>query len=295
MIRIVLLGRTGNNLFQYGLGRVLSKRHGVPLVLDGSWFNAAGWREVSHFLKLPIQAKVTRNWHLPSRILRKLNGKHRWQYLGCPFLSEKDGDHSFDPSFLDAPADCTLFGYFQSWKYLTAIEVELREEINDLLSTSCREVLRSNLARDSRTDHSFLNHPESVAVHVRRGDFLHQSAFQVCDHAYYQKAMDGMRARLTSPRFFVFSDEPAWCRNEFTDADVEIMDAGLAAANPLHDLHLMSLAKHHIIANSSYSWWGAWLGKKENQVVVTPPQWFSKDIIAPMNDKLYPGWVSSSL
>ncbi len=87
MIRIVMLGRTGNNLFQYALGRVLAEKHGVPLVLDASWFNAAGWAEVSHFLKLPLKAKVVRRCSLGTRALRKFTGKHYWEYRGCAGLA----------------------------------------------------------------------------------------------------------------------------------------------------------------------------------------------------------------
>lgn len=275
MIRIVLLGRTGNNLFQYALGRVLAEKHGVPLVLDASWFNAAGWREVSSFLKLPIRAKVTRNGHLPFRALRKITGKHRWQYGSFPFLTENPNDLSFDPRFLEAPANCALFGYFQSWRYFASIEDELRLHFKDLL----------NVARASCPEPSSLSQPTSVAVHIRRGDFLNHPEFQVCDAAYYQNAMDDMRERIGSPKFFIFSDDLTWCRNEFKDADAEVIDSGAAAANPLHDLHLMSLASHHIIANSSYSWWAAWIGKKPGQHVILPPRWFNGDIHSPMADK----------
>jgi len=280
MIRIVLLGRTGNNLFQYALGRVLAEKHSVPLVLDASWFNAAGWREVSHFLKLPIRAKVIRKWHLPSRALRKLTGKHRWQFGRFPFLSERPGNHSFNPSFLDAPADCALFGYFQSWRYFASIEDELRAELVNLLNEGWGRAARATVARASCPQ------PTSVAIHVRRGDFLNHPDFQVCDMAYYQNAMDEMRERLGSPRFLIFSDDPAWCRQAFTGRDIQIIDSGkAAAANPLHDLRLMSICPHHIIANSSYSWWAAWIGKTPGQHVILPPRWFNGDIHAPMADK----------
>lgn len=274
MIRIVLLGRTGNNLFQYALGRVLAAKHGVPLVLDATWFNDAGWQDVSHFLKLPIQAEVRRRMHPPARLLRKLTGKHRWQFGGFPWLEEKPADHAFDPAFLDAPADCALFGYFQSWRYFESIENELRRELVHLLEMSC-----------DRHAHGAMADRNSVAVHVRRGDFLNHPAFQVCDEAYYRNAMDDMRQRIDRARFFIFSDDPAWCRATFQDADIEVIDSGKNAANPLHDLHLMSLASHHIIANSSYSWWAAWIGKKPGQQVILPPRWFAKDIHAPMDDK----------
>lgn len=275
MIRIVLLGRTGNHLFQYALGRVLSEKHGVPLVLDASWFDRKGWCEVSHFLTLPIHAKVTRDWHLPSRALRKLTGKHPWQYRGFPFLVEKTGDHCFDQRFLEAPADCALFGYFQSWRYFASIEDELRAHLGELLGAVGSTCSVPEGLRD----------PSSVAVHVRRTDFLNHKEFQVCDLRYYGNSMGGMREQLGTPKFFVFSDDPAWCRANLAAADVEVIDSGKAAENPLHDLYLMSLASHHIIANSSYSWWAAWIAKKPEQRVILPDRWFNGNIHAPMVEK----------
>jgi Glycosyl transferase family 11 len=297
MIRIILLGRTGNNLFQYAMGRVLSKRHGVPLVLDGSWYNRQGWSEVSHFLRLPIQARVVRRCSLATRALRNLTGNHYWEFAKWPIIREALDTHAFDARHLEAPADCVLFGYFQSPLYFDSIANELRQEFVDLIEHAItngpgqKSLGTVAMAFSQQPLLSSLSAPESVAVHVRRGDFLHHPAFQVCDSTYYQNAMETMRAHVKSPKFFLFSDDPAWCRNAFTDPDMEVIDSGKAGANPLHDLYLMSQASHHIIANSTYSWWAAWLGKKQNQVVLTPPRWFTKDITAPISEKLCPGWT----
>ncbi len=281
MIRMVLLGRTGNNLFQYALGRVLAEKHGVPLVLDGSWFNAEGWSEVSHFLKLPLKATVVRRFSLGARALRKATGKHYWEWRGVPVLRESAVDQSFDRQFLDGPADCMLFGYFQSPLYFASIAQPLRDELNSLIGGAVRvpAELRDALAA-----------PAAVALHVRRKDYLNLPIFQVCDPAYYRQAMREMRGRLQGARFFIFSDDPAWCRAEFREPDQVVMDSGIAAANPLHDLHLMSLASHHIIANSSYSWWAAWLGDKPGQQVITPQRWYAHGINAPMEEKRLPHW-----
>lgn len=276
MIRLVLLGRTGNNLFQYALGRVLAEKHGVPLVLDGSWFNAAGWAEVSHFLSLPLQATVVRRCSLGARALLKATGKHYWEFRGVPVLREPGNDQSFDRRFLDAPADCLLFGYFQSPRYFESIAPALRFELNSLLAGAV-EVPDDLRAR--------LSDPNAVAVHVRRKDYLELPIFHVCDRAYYQESMNQLRARLPAARFFIFSDDPQWCLSEFRDADQEVVDSGKDAANPLHDLHLMSLANHHIIANSSYSWWAAWLGAKPGQQVILPDRWYAHGIKAPMEEK----------
>jgi len=276
MIRIVLLGRTGNHLFQYALGRVLAAKHGVPLVLDASWFNSAGWAEVSHFLRLPLQAKVVRRCSISARVLRKITGKHYWEYRGVPVLREAPADQSFDRRFLEAPGDCVLMGYFQSPLYFQGFAGALRSELNSLLGASVQPaaVLRDKLGRGG-----------SVAVHVRRGDYLQQPLFQVCDSRYYREAMASMRAGVEGARFYIFSDDPEWCRAEFRAADQEVIDQGQAAANPLCDLQLMSLASHHIIANSSYSWWAAWLGAKPGQQVLMPERWYAQGIKAPIEEK----------
>ena len=278
VLRIVLLGRTGNHLFQYALGRVLAAKHQVPLVLDGSWFNAEGWAEVSHFLRLPIKARVVRRCSIAARALRRITGKHYWEYRGVPLLKEAAADQSFDPRFLEAPADCVLFGYFQTPRYFQSIAGEFRDEIRRLLLQGAGTALASDLTER-------LSAANAVAVHVRRGDYLHHPVFRVCDESYYCSSMDEMRARVAAARFFIFSDDPEWCRATFRDGDTEIVDSGEAGHNPLHDLHLMSLAGHHIIANSTYSWWAAWLADKPGQQVIMPEKWYANGIHAPIEEK----------
>lgn len=281
MIRIVLLGRTGNNLFQYALGRVLSARHGVPLILDGSWFNRAGWAQVSHFLRLPIHARVVRPFPWGSRLLRKMGVGHHWERLGVPVLREDPADQSFDPRFLEAPADCVLFGYFQSPRYFESIASDLRRELGGLLAGA----VRPDPALVAR-----LRESTSVAVHVRRGDYLGHEVFRVCGEDYFRRALDAMRAELGQPRFLVFSDDPAWCRQVLSAPDVEVADTGTAGRNPLHDLHLMSLAPHHIICNSTYSWWAAWLGSHPDQRAIVPDRWYTGQIASPIADRILPHW-----
>lgn len=280
MLRIVLLGRTGNHLFQYALGRVLAEKHGVPLVLDASWFNAGGWSEVSHFLNLPIRAKVVRRFSLGARALRNWTGKHYWEYGSFPVLKEPVGDQSFDPRFLEAPANCMLFGYFQSPLYFQSISELYREELKHLFANAVPppDALRRKLEA-----------PSSVAVHVRRGDYLIHPALAVCDLSYYHDSIRSMRESLYRPRFYIFSDDPGWCRAEFRDEDQEVVDTGSAGLNPLHDLHLMSFASHHIIANSTYSWWAAWLGDKPGQQVIMPDRWYNHGTIAPIEEKKWQG------
>jgi len=279
MIRAIMLGRLGNNLFQYAFGRTLAEKHGCGLVLDATLFNDGDWKQVSNLRRLPLKAKITRSFHLASRTVRKLSGRHPFEFFGRPIIRENGADHRFDPSMLEAPSNSLLAGWFQSPRYFDFIEAELRKELRlDLV------VDPNAMVEDA------LNSCESVAVHVRRTDFLVQPVFQVCGESYYQRAMMMMRERLDRPRFFIFSDDPEWCRAHFTGADEEVVELPGSSADPLIDLHFMSLAKHHIIADSSYSWWGAWLGLKDRQMVLTPDRWFASEIHAPIEERLLPGW-----
>jgi hypothetical protein len=281
MIRVVLLGRTGNNLFQYALGQVLARKHGVPLVMDASWFNQQGWREVSHFLTLPLNAKIVRRFSLATRALRNITGKHYWEYRGEPIIRESIDDQKFDSSILESPSNCTIFGYFQSPLYFASIAELLRSELNGLLTEN---IGVSPALRDK------LSSPSSIAVHVRRGDYLLNPTFDVCNQSYYKIGMTRLRERIPGAHFHIFSDDPVWCRSEFKSHDVEVMEFSPDRVNPLHDLHLMSLASHHLIANSTYSWWGAWLGLKPGQTVMMPDRWYAGGTKAPIEEKRLPHW-----
>jgi hypothetical protein len=282
MIRVVMLGRAGNNLFQYALGRVLADRHGVPLVMDGSWFNREGWSSVSCLRRLPLRAEIVRPLTLGSRALRKLTGKHYWQYLGLQEIGEKPAsDQRFNPAFLNAPASSLLMGYFQSPRYFAGHEKKLRGDLDmDLLPWRPQTLrMADRLASES-----------SVAVHVRRTDYVKKAIYSVCSIGYYRRSMDLLRSRLPGLRFHLFSDDPAWCHAHLAGPDAEVCSLGEAEGDPLHDMFLMSCARHHIIANSSYSWWAAWLGKNPERQVLMPDLWFRQDIIAPIEEKQLPGW-----
>lgn len=280
-----MLGRLGNNLFQYAFGRALAEKHGVPLFLDASWFNERTWPYVSPLGRLPAfssgRAALRRPFSLGSRILKKATGRHHWELIGKPVILEAENNHSFAPGLLDSPSDCVVLGYFQTPLYFRGIEEILREELST--SDLGLEAGHEELAERLRS-------PSSVAVHVRRTDYVGNQNLVLLDRSFYQRAMDRICKAVPNARFFVFSDDPAWCRDAFKSEDCEV--AGHADLfNPLLDLHLMSLASHHIIANSSFSWWAAWLGKKDGQQVLMPGQWFKGSIHSPVCEKQCKGWI----
>lgn len=283
-----MLGRLGNNLFQYAFGRVLSLQHGVPLAMDASWFNHRTWPYVAPLRCLPGvregKVKVTRPCSLGSRILKKITQKHHWEYLGIPIIREADCDHRYNPDLLKAPADCVVFGYFQTARYFISIESLLRQELDT-------HGLGLEIGHERFVES--LCQPGSVAVHVRRTDYLNNRNLISLGAGYYRRAMDVMRERLGEVKFHLFSDDPAWCTRHLGSSDTVIFEASNPYA-PLIDLHLMTLARHHIIANSSYSWWGAWLGKKIDQQVVMPDAWHRDNILAPIEEK-HVGWEPHQL
>lgn len=276
-----MLGRTGNNLFQYALGRVLAEKHGVPLVLDGSWFDPPGWALVSCLQRLDLKARVIQRMPLASRMLRRLSSKHYWEFHGVPILKESLTDLRFDPRFLEAPSSCLIMGYFQTPKYFAGFEAVVREELR-MDRLPWKDATR-------RMEERIASGP-SVAVHVRRTDYVGNPDAEVCGPAYYRRAMDCLRSRVEGLRFHLFSDDPAWCHEHLAGTDAEICALPEAERDPLHDLHLMSRARHHIIANSSYSWWAAWLGQNPEQQVLMPDVWFRSGMIAPIEEKRLPGW-----
>jgi hypothetical protein len=279
MIRVILHGRLGNNLFQYAFGRVLAERHGVPLVLDASIYNHVTWPYVAPLKRLPGftsgRSKLARPWSFGSRALKKITRKHHWEFIGKPVIRERENDHSFDPCLLEAPADCVVDGYFQTPLYFRGIEPLLRREFSTA-ELGLEEGLEEIAAG--------LRSPASVAVHVRRTDYVNNRNLHLAGIDYYQQAMDQLRGEVPGARFFIFSDDPAWCRQNLVSSDIRVLTHS-DPFQPLTDLHLMSLASHHIIANSSYSWWAAWLGAKPGQLVIMPDLWFKDTIHAPVEEK----------
>ncbi len=280
MIRVIMLGRTGNHLFQYAFGRALAERHGMPLVMDGSFFNRNDWSAASRIGALPLKAEVRRRFPLATPICNKLLRKHPWELLYPPALCEPYGDHSFRSEFLAPRKHITLAGFFQSPLYFEGIEESLRREL-DMTALPWDQETEA-YARD-------LAQPGTVALHARRTDYTTNRDVNFLGAAYYRAAIRDIRDRVPGARFYLFSDDPALALKDFELEEV-VHKVIQPSSDPLRDLHLMSLAAHHIIPNSTYSWWAAWIGKKEGQHVLLPDRWYRDASIAPIAEKLCPGW-----
>ena len=175
-----------------------------------------------------------------------------------------EGSLRFDPN-PEIEDPCVLTGYYQSEKYFLDVAAELRQEFT----------LREPLA--------IPEYPNSVAVHVRRGDYLTWAA---ASHGalpldYYLRAANYLVDRFQGLKFYVFTDDPEWARQNFRFPH----PFSVIHKTPHEDLMIMSKCRHAIIANSSFSWWGAWLGADKTGTVIAPKDWFktteydSRDIV----------------
>lgn len=274
MIIVRLIGGLGNQLFQYALGRRLALERGVPLKLDLSWFQVQSLR---HYMldRFKIDAEIA----TPDEIayLTRSNGK------GIPNLLYKMGEkfvpyyrrtvvrevkRSFDPRILKVKPSAQLIGYWQSERYFKEIESHLRQEL------SLKQPLSSQSANIARQ----MQGSNSISLHVRRQDYVSSArriqVYGVCSLEYYQRAVEYLRKNVPNPHFFVFSDDVTWAGSNLTFLApmVEVIEVD-GPARDEEELILMSRCKHHILANSSFSWWAAWIGTTPGTVVVAPRQW----------------------
>ena len=279
-IRVILSGRSGNNLFQYAAGRAVAARLGAPLFLDSSLIDPQTWKVSENLLSLPLRAEHRRDPTPLSRWLFRATGRLVAGVSGGKIFRESSTDLSFHPEIHHVEKGTTLHGFFQSPLYFNSIDEDLHAELNP----SGWPVPPEVVAAGDR-----IAAPGGVALHCRRGDYVNNPNVDLLGPAYFRQAMDKMRARIPGCRFHVFSDDTDWCRDQFKESDVVIESHAGAELNPLIDWYLMSRADHHILSNSSYAWWGGWFGRKAGQIVLVPPVWF-EGIHAPVREKCMPGW-----
>ena len=276
MIVVRVCGGLGNQLFQYAVGRRLAAVHQTELVLDTYWYAHTPPRDTLRTFELlhyPVQARLVAGSEAlwcrlhGGRIARRLPFlPRRWKHF-----SEKG--FAFDAAVLRLPDEVYLDGYWQCYRYFEDLAGLIRAELSpiDLLGAQDKHIAQQMRAT------------RSVSVHVRRGDYVSSpTAAQhgVCGLDYYSAAVDRVRSALReSPEmhFFVFSDDPSWARENLVLPGGTTFVTHNGTAKAFQDLRLMSLCKHHVVANSSFSWWGAWLNPDPGKLVICPRRWFADD------------------
>jgi hypothetical protein len=292
MVIVQLNGGLGNQLFQYAAAKSLSLHHKVPLKIDISSFlredlpelevprdfelyNFTGVcddtcvltkeenEEILHFLKRKSLAKLLPN--------------HKRKIYSEPF-------YHFDANFFKSRKNVILKGQWQSEKYF----YPYREYFKDAL------VLKPELIQNCRAKADELQACNSVSVHVRRGDYLRkQIIFEwhgVMGKDYYKKAFDLLEEKIGPFKPYYFTDDPNWVNEHLLPLKEGELVTGFYTKSHFEDFYLILKCKHNIIANSSFSWWGAWLNNNPKKIVIGPEKWFDqgpKDTF----DILPPEWI----
>lgn len=272
MVIVKLIGGLGNQMFQYACARRIAHRHNVSLKIDVSGFEVYKLHKYSlkHFNiieEFAAQDEIARFKEpkgIAPRLLMKL-----LPYHGHTLVRERF--FLFDPRLLKVSKNVYLDGYWQSERYF-----------NDIKDIICNEFTAKH-EPDVKNKEMIQNilGINAVSLHIRRGDYVSNlttnQVHGVCSLEYYQQAVSIISQRVENPIFFVFSDDPEWVKQNLKIAYPIIFVDHNDADKNFEDLRLMSLCKHHIIANSSFSWWGAWLGNNLNKNIVAPKKWFSKE------------------
>ncbi|TAN34175.1 alpha-1,2-fucosyltransferase [Patescibacteria group bacterium] len=284
MIIMRLSAGLGNQMFQYALGRRLSLDWGAPLKFDLSWFGHSRIGETPRDLEIDgfkvnlnkatvEEIKKAQGNGLLARLnqfAKKIRGRWNRNYF-----------YRFNSRLLKKKKAVFLSGYFQSYKYFDSIRGILLADF----------VLREYSGEAQALAREIEQTPNAVAVHIRRGDYAASCLDWngLCDVNYYQKGLAEVRKKYAPLKIFVFSDDIAWAKDslKFDEPMVFVSRPSLRAAE---ELALMSLCKHQIIANSTFSWWAAWLNQNEKKIVVAPGRWLvAADIDA--GDLLPSEWI----
>ena len=274
-IVVNLIGGVGNQMFQYALGYVISKKTGFELLLDLSAYNDYKTRnfELNNF---SFDYKIAN-----IEDFSELNKKH--------FLKKtlyKDKKKTFDSSVLKIKNSAYLKGFWQSEKYFA----DYRSDILKVFEFKNKNFIKNvELLSD-------VQNSNSVSVNLRLGDYVtnevNRRVHFVCKKEYYANALKYIAQKVDNPKFFVFSDDLEGAKEYLPDGyDYIFADT----ANWQEDMYFMSQAKHNIVANSSFSWWAAWLNQNPDKVVVAPSKWFTDE--AKINDKDFvpKSWVKVSV
>ena len=263
MIVVNLTGQFGNQMFQYALGRHLQLRGRNVLYYMG-YFR----KHPEHHLDLPrifgvdlpeatanqVLAFREDRHRIVDRVRRKVFGRHERVFteIGSKSYDFRSEVFDFERGLVD--------GYWQSEKYFLPIADVIRK---DFAFPEASERNKSLAKEMSRT--------MSVSIHVRRGDYL--GGFPVMDETYFNPAMDYFNEKYGDVHFYVFSNDMDWCRDHLKAEKITFVDWNTGKDSPF-DMWLMTQCKHNIIANSSFSWWGAWLNQNESKEVIAPKTWF---------------------
>jgi len=273
VIIVKLMGGLGNQMFQYALARKLSLLHDVSLKFDVSQFEARKIRKYSlnHFNVIEnfaAEDDIVRIKGLEPISFRKIAEKIL-PYYKRSYICERNCN--FDLNILRSPENVYLNGFWQSEYYF--------EDVKDILLREFTIKTKQDSVNEQIS--ALIKSVNGVSLHIRRTDYVtdaNVSQFHgTCDLSYYERAVKIIAREVLSPHFFVFSDDIAWAKKNLRLKYPTEFISHNDSTKDFEDLRLMSECDHHIIANSTFSWWGAWLNKKDDKIVIAPDRWFNDE------------------
>lgn len=265
MIITRLVGGLGNQMFQYAIGRSLAIKNQTDLKLDLSEYNVYKLHDYG-LDNFKIRAGVAKREEIDRLKTQRLRLKMGW--LKKSHLKES-ALNKFSAKVFGYKGDAYLDGYWQTEKYFKDIRRVILDEFTVLHEA---EGVNKDMAEK-------IMGCEAVSLHIRRGDYVsNPEALKVhglCSLEYYDEAIRKIAEVADQPTFFVFSDDIDWASaNLKIDYPVVFVGHNDSGKN-YEDLRLMSKCRHNIIANSSFSWWGAWLNENKDKRVIAPMKWFN--------------------
>ena len=283
MITTTIKGGLGNQMFQYAAGYALSRRLGVAMQVDLSFYDKQDKRKFE-LAELCIDFEIHSSVSSDSR-----SKKARfWHKRDAMEQSYVEPFACYDISFDALQSPCLIDGYFQSELYFETYRKDITRQYRPK-----EKITERNKAYLARIKSSAC----SVAVHLRRGDYLDQkiaSVHGVLTDDYYENAIKVLSSMVgVDYELFIFTDDPLFARDKWgADKTVVIVEGNDGC--PVNDIYLMSACHHNIIANSSFSWWGAWLNQRKDKITIAPRQWFQQDIMRVRNtcDLYSKSWIT---
>jgi len=280
------MGGLGNQMFQYAAAMALAKKRDIPVKFD--------FDDPYKFAKRKYNLNVfaIEPAFATTRELNRSKPKRRWakrwwMLLGKDHrnkLFQEKKDYHYDPAFFTCADGSYVSGFWQNYRYFSGIADDVRAAFQ----------VKNPPSKANADWLDKINNSNSVSVHIRRGDYVHvaktNTLHGICSMEYYMQAINLMVDKIDNPSFFFFSDDMDWVKENISiAATTYFVDANDDAHN-YEDMRLMSHCKHHIIANSSFSWWGAWLNPNENKIVVAPKQWINRTDID-TNELIPDTWI----
>lgn len=290
MVIVKISGGLGNQLFQYAFGKAIEEKYGYDVKYDLSYYEDIPkddtYREVFVSRYIPLHRLATKDDILKITKWDKSVWKKALKRLGFAEYRTKyecpgDGVTSIE----QVKDDTLLIGYWQSEEYFSNVCDKIREEFSFENDTQSPEMkVLSERIKSS----------DSVSIHVRGGDYLstqNQAIFGgICTSQYYEEAYAYMKKKNPAGKFFLFTNDVEWTKNNIhlPYEEITMVSEEYEATEDWMDLYLMSICKDNIIANSSYSWWAAWLNPNRKKTVVCPFRWTNHQI----DDKIFAkGWT----